>query len=345
MIDWLTISIDFRHRPLAAGTIVSVDQNGEVEWQSPKGVTARGSFDSATRVRSRGALDSDGHAAVLQLDGNPAKFLQGHNVFGTDDVNLLVVRWFMRVCDELGLIYTPFDLYRISKGVYQVARVDINYMFRLGTCYDVQAFLDALGETARTKYRRAIHDRGSVYFNKGSRRWSSVVYNKLAETKVRRKGQRIELEKDIINRLRTEIQNCIRWEIKLLSMELKENGIYTGTDLADFGARNLFKKYLAKLKIDGNMKMTDQKAAEMPRRLRGTYELWKAGFDVREFLSDRTFYRHSKDLHQKYGIDLYTCPRQPGSNIVSLSRVLEPEPVPVPAWVRNMDQRQYLRAV
>lgn len=332
MIDWLTVEIPFRHRPLHAGRITGISPDGSVQWDIPQRTKARGSFEQTTHVRSVGDMDRDGYISAIQLDGNPSKFLQGQNVWGTDDVLLLAVHWFKRICEEMNLPFSVFDLYRVSRGGFKLTRVDINYTFKLAGEVQAQQFLIALGETSGTKYKRAYTNKGSVYFNYRSTRWSSVVYNKYQETKTRRKAQKIMASSSDQSRLRESVKDCIRWEFKFYKLEMKDLDINTGSDLAAYGPNNLFNLYMKRIKIDGNMRMTNKQLEKLPNRLRGTYLLWEQGADLRLVLSPATFYRHKADLRAMCGINIDTPPTAPGSNVVSLTRVLAPEPAPIPGW-------------
>lgn len=345
MIDWLTVTIPFRHRPLHAGRITAISPDGSVEWDIPQRTKARGSFEQSTQVRSSGDFDEHGFISHIQFDGNPSKFLQGQNVWGSDDVCLLAVHWFKRIAEEFKLPVTVFDLYRVSRGDFTIGRVDINYTYALPGEIQAQQFLIALGESSGTKYQRAYTNKGSIYFNKRSRRWSSVVYNKHDETKSRRKEQRIFGSPDTINKLRESVKNCIRWEFKFQSMELKDNDIYTGADLEAFTPAKLFNLYMERIRIEGNMRMTNKELHNLPARLRGTYQLWESGCDLRLCLSMATFYRHKKELMAMCGINIDSAPRDPGSNVVSLRRVLEPVPAPVPTWAYNDGLVLHRRAI
>ncbi|EJM0595718.1 replication protein, partial [Escherichia coli] len=52
MIDWFTGILPCMHRPLPAGSVVSVDADGAVEWETVKRLTVRGSYESTMKVRS-----------------------------------------------------------------------------------------------------------------------------------------------------------------------------------------------------------------------------------------------------------------------------------------------------
>jgi len=75
-----------------------MDENGEIEWRAPKRKQATGSYEKKISIKSAGS-DGQGNATHLWVSGNPSKFLQGHNVFGSDDLVSLVYG----VIDCLGL--------------------------------------------------------------------------------------------------------------------------------------------------------------------------------------------------------------------------------------------------
>ena len=368
MIDWLTISVPFEHPFIAGGSVLSVNQSGEVEWEIPKKVSARGSYETEIKVKSSGAVAGrSGYASELHIDGNLVKYLQGHNIWGTDCVCSLVARAFRELCIELSIPFTIFDLYRISRGCFSIGRVDINYMFQINRpdgsvagAADVDAFLDAAGQCGGTKYRKAFPDKGSVYFNKGSRRWSAVWYNKQKEVakRLRQQARKRVKDKDV-NRPSTRakdlskeqiaalIDSCaglVRCEFKLQSLELRDHDITTGSDLAEYGVFNLYRAMMERIKMNGNVRLTHTQTAELPARLRGTYELWKSGISVRDVVSPATFYRHKKDL-LAYGINIDEEQREPTNNVIPLVRFLEARPVSVPARLLDQNLVDLRRAV
>ena len=89
MIDWLSFELrGVLHRPIDDGSLVAFDDDGAIEWQTTRRKSMPGSASSAVLVRSSG---SDGeYASALHFSGNPSKFLQGHNLYGSDDLPGLV---------------------------------------------------------------------------------------------------------------------------------------------------------------------------------------------------------------------------------------------------------------
>lgn len=43
MIDWVRVTLPFIHAPLNTGEVFSMDENGEIEWRTPKRMQAVGS--------------------------------------------------------------------------------------------------------------------------------------------------------------------------------------------------------------------------------------------------------------------------------------------------------------
>ena len=84
MIDWITAIIPCHHdEKIYGGSIASVDLDGVIEWHVEKKQQIRGSYESSLSIKSL----APNH---IFLDGNPAKWLQGHNIFGSDDLIGLV---------------------------------------------------------------------------------------------------------------------------------------------------------------------------------------------------------------------------------------------------------------
>ena len=59
-------------------------------------------------------------ATHLQISGNPSKFLQGHNVFGSDDVVALMSDVFDIVCQRFELQPTEQELCDVRSGNYEL---------------------------------------------------------------------------------------------------------------------------------------------------------------------------------------------------------------------------------
>lgn len=353
MIDWLSIVVPFEHPRLFAGAITSIDTDGTVEWESPKRYQHRRSYETTVFLKSQGSVQGDpGLATHLYIDGNLSKMLLGHNVDGPDCFATLVTTAFKLICRQLEIPFTVFDLYRVSKGVFQIKRLDLTYYLSAGTSdADTDALLIALGETGGTKLRKAYTDKGSVYFQQGSRRWSAVFYNKAKELK-KHKPPRMDhvtrwLFAESPKRLQSDyephqygnlIKACtgmVRVEFRLLSLELNDQEIENGQKwVSAFGTdpeldpATIWGNMMRKLRFSGNVRINGDALNDLPGSVRGTYELWRSGVAVRELLTRATFYRHKRILRE-HGVNIDEPMRDAANQsvVVPIIRYVEARPV------------------
>ena len=339
MIDWLSFKIPLRHPHIPAGAVLVVDPDGQVTKEVRRRCSVTGSHCSSFSVMSSGS-DGEGYASHLSFSGNPSKFLQGHNLFGSDDLLALVADTVRVIADRVG-IAIPAEVYRnvIDDGNFPVSCIDINYSFNLASQTDVQAWLRAAELQSRSRKGRACNDSGTVYWGKRSRRWAMKAYSKYIELISGKKDH--ALPDALMNTPLLEwSKTVLRVELRLRGQELKELGLLTAKQLHG-KAPELFKHYLERIVMNGQIPLRDSKLHELPTKLRSTYILWKDGhmlFDNKTktgTLPKATFYRHRKELLQ-FNIDI-TMPMQPheSSNVIPMIRVLEAKPAQVPDWAFN----------
>ena len=182
MIDWFRGEIEFLHIPIPTGRVMSVSPEGDIEWEALKSIHCCGSHESSLKIRSGGG-DGQGNATSLLIDGNISKFLQGHNIFGSLDLNTLVFLTFQKLLDLhsehlTALCSSELVLAKIKKGDYLVKMLDINFLFDVQNDESVESWLHAAEMNARTRSGRSCRDKGTVYLQKQSRRWAFKFYNK-----------------------------------------------------------------------------------------------------------------------------------------------------------------------
>lgn len=332
MIDWLKFTVPILHVPLAAsGCIVSFDNDGVIEWEKGKRNRFIGSYDDTIGVRSSGPLNSDGYCTELEIDGNITKFLQGHNVWGSDDhlgLAKSLIEWLI-FKDPNNQVDCPDPFVFLNPKDWVCNRIDITSYADVGSRHNVRTTLDAIALTGHTKYQRANATKGTVYFNKNSRRWGFKFYDKFKEVSAAGKAHKIKAAAPIQDLLSKSVESKIRCELVLRQNEMRDRDIIT---LGDLEPLNLFKEYLNRLKFESNNRMTSEQVHDLPKKLKLTYLAWSQGHDVRSLVSDATFYRHKSDL-AKLGIDLDQPPRKidAPSNVVSFSRYIEMMPVVMPS--------------
>ena len=331
MIDWLKFRVPLLHVPLAAsGCIVSFDNDGVVEWEKGKRNKFVGSYDDSISVRSSGPLNSDGFCTELEIDGNITKFLQGHNVWGSPDhlgLAKSLIEWLI-FKDPNNQIDTPEPFTNLNPSTWVCNRIDITSYADVGSRHNVRISLDTIAQTGHTKYQRANNTKGTVYFNKNSRRWGFKFYDKFKEVKAAGKSHKIKALAPIQELLTNSVESKIRCELVLRQNEMRDRDIKT---LGQIEPLSLFKEYLNRLKFESNNKMTSEQVHNLPQKIKLTYLAWSQGHDVRSLVSPATFYRHKSDL-AKLGIDIDQPPRpiDKPSNVISFSRYIEAMPAIMP---------------
>jgi len=327
MIDWSNAIFPLVHEPIRTGALLSLDEDGVEEWRSPKRVIAQGSYEHKINVKSIGG-NGRGLATHLWFNGNPSKFLQGHNVFGSDDLISLNSDIYHHLVKHFNLSPSLEDIYAVETGDYSIGRIDINYSYILPSQADVVSWLRAAETKGSTRMGRAENRKGSVYFGLTSEYHKQVFYSKLAE--IKKKGRLPQELKD--TGLEEWAENILRAELRLLPKELKRLNIIKATDVIEYGVQRLFHEYMGRIEMPEQIQLNDATLLKLPNKLRSTYTLWQEGHDLRNLLSDATFYRHKKQLKQ-FGINIDLKPESTQkTNVVPLIKILEAKPAQIPEW-------------
>lgn len=351
MIDWLTFKAPLTHDqglrgPFFAGCVLSTVPSpdgvgGEsVEWQIQKRKTVPGSFSCAIQVRSEATeLGKPG----IWVSGNPAKWFQGHNVFGSSDIKGLVLEMLERVCASVGVVPTGDDRKAWADGEIDMYRVDVTESFDLGTLPRVRSFLQAMDSSAQYKHRgRGIFKGDSLTFGKGSRRYSLTFYAKGPELDVKGHGLPGSQPGGLyvfpqFARVGEYAQGLLRAEFRLLRMQLKKEHLHYLRYWGDNQPELLHRQYLAGLEIAGATMIEPETLVGLPGRLQGVYQLWKDGHDVRRMYPKNTFYRYRREL-LAHDVDILVKQERQGpdvSNVVPINAVIHAYPATIPDWVRG----------
>ena len=338
MIDYLMIKVRKPHKPINAGRVISLNEHGEPEWEVAKHFEVEGSHSKKVSVKSAGSFDEE-HAEFLMVKGNPSKFLQGHNIFGSDDLLGLTEAMLEVVLEKTGHCFDDHTRALIRAGDFEVHLIDINNSFELGSQKDVMSFIHAAEFTGRSRHGRSTPRPGTVYFGQHSRRWALKMYSKWNEVEKGPKDRRIpDALGEHKDKLLNWAENILRIELRLLSKELKKLEMVKASVLRT-NIQKLFNEYLRKIEMNGQARISDEKLMELPTKLRAAYALWLDGHHLAQIFvrpdgrPSPTFYRNRKQLLQ-YGVDIsMTIDREKRfSNVVPFIRVLEAKPATIPEW-------------
>lgn len=335
MIDWATFVFPCLHRePINGGHVVAIKPCGEIEWKTAKWSEVEGSHDSRVRVRT--STRSAEPCTHVEVSGNVVKLFQGHNLWGSDDLFGLVLDTIDLLVERLGLTPTDADRDLWARGMIPLTRVDVADSYRLGSLSEVLAWLRAAEQTAHLSHRgRGQLVKGStLYFGKGSRRWSLKVYAK---------GQEIAAtghEQPALANLphaKGWADGILRTELVLRGMELRRLnlgflGQWADADGVPFEPLSLLRDRLGSMTMTTVRTLPDDVLDGLTSGQKTAYFAWLAGTDLRAVLSRPTFYRLRAKL-LPHGVDVATLQPSAGqSNVVPLVRVLEAVPATVPDW-------------
>lgn len=328
MIDWVTATMYCNHDAsrLLDGLVMSFDANGEQEWVCNKTLSVEGSHSSKIQIKS---VPDQIHQ--IYISGNPTKFLQGHNLFGRNDLVGLMGDFFDALIEhDIGLEPTADQYDAIQQGKYYLSRVDVNESWHLKDRFQVLSWIRALGQTANMKRRGTFQYSGdTAYIGKNSRRWAVKCYSK--GTEILAKGHKLPEELQCPEMLEYA-DKSLRLELVLRQLELKRQGLDIARHWTPDTAKMLLQTMvLDNLELSDNMALSDDVLSDLPNKLRSSYVLWKSGEDLRQILSKPTFYKHRSGL-LSYGIDISVLQEKERNNVVPLIRYIEAEPVGIPAW-------------
>lgn len=330
--------VPLRHpEPLNAGHVVSIKPDGELEWQTAKRVKLKGSHEAGLTIKT--ASHTADPCTHLVIDGNPVKFFQGHNVWGTDDLSGLAVATCHAVAELLGLEIHPDDAAAWKAGDIGLTRVDVNESFHLNNRAEVLAFLRSAEQTAHLAFRGRGTLRGgsTLYFGQFSRRKTLKLYAKGPE--IERRGYRQEIILALPS-AKAWADRTLRAELSIKSMELRRLGLdrvsswFTDDQLPSEVTAALLRKEFGGMTMTSTANLAPEIMETLRPGLRAAVVAWEAGADLRMIYSKSGFYKFRAEL-LPHGIDIATKMPREVSNVVPLYRVLEAKPAQVPDWAEG----------
>lgn len=327
MIDWLKIRAPIIVTGKIPGdTVALISPDGELKWSKTRAAPITGSYDSRVHVSSCPVTGK------LVIDGNPSKFFQGHNVFGSDDIHGLTHALLRNVINFLELEITPELQSAIDCDDLELAHVDITEMYSTGSLLLARASVRAIGEFSTMKHRgRAQMKEGTVYFGKHSRRSALKIYAKGDELLDHKLPDSLPLASEI----ESFAADKLRLEVVLRSMELKSLKLDRLHNWKVGTGVTLHREYVGRVNLPENIELPPDVKEGLPARLQLAYAAWLRGDDLRVTLPRMTFYRYRKAL-LPHGVDLLALrSKEPQSNVFPLRRVIELRPAGVPEWAKG----------
>jgi hypothetical protein len=262
----------------------------------------------------------------MQLEASLAKITQGHNVFGSNDLEPMCLEVIRIIYDYLGLKFTETEKQIIREVGIRLGRLDITCSFRFRSPETVSQVLEYLYEHFRAEGKAwSAYGRESIeslYNQQNSTRVTDKFYNKGIELKLNGRGIPTNVPEQ--KRILTMASSILRFEHTMRGKELAERGINYAHDWttnrvkAVFGAR--FKQFNFQGVIRPQMRV--EELVGLNDSCRTYYRLWAEGAKLNKYRKCRTLDRARKHLLEKYQVDIYRnaktgCP-------ISVSDLLDP---------------------
>jgi hypothetical protein len=300
-VDWFSGLLGYDASALRLPKLLALTVDGVIDWETERMEQAEGSWSSrllvgrgeSTAAMRAWAEENNGlwspHA--LRLSGNPAKFLQGHNVFGPSVGELgSVLRETVRRLPE---ILRPADADVDAWPSLHRSRIDIALAVDLGGHRAVHEWLQVAASSTRSRHGRAMVSGDTVYWGKNSRRWSLKGYCKFCELDDHRPAE-------YYDELKAYCEQHLRLELTLRRPELRERATLNDEVVWEFYEKVVIGVSTAKL-----VEM-DRRVEEfgLPRRIQDVLALWLDGRDVRHGVPRRTFYRWRSAIMEAVGVDI-----------------------------------------
>ena len=342
MIDWVSVLVPLPHsKPINGGNVVSVSPDGDIEWSVEKRMNVEGSFGSSMQIRSE---HKDYFCSHIRLDGNPVKFMQGHNVWGSSDLHGLVTGSLIKLIELVSPSTSLACIHHLCK-MGRLTRVDLNCMYDLGTSHNVNSWLRAASEASTICHRgRGQFSGDTLYWGKKSRRWSLKAYWKGGELRKHKPKSFTDggYPPTELQSVQDYADRALRVEVVLRGMELSKFGLLEVQSWKETSFEEVYNRYVGKLEFSENMKVGADipDLDKLPARLRAPVQLWYEGHDLRKNYSRATWYRYKREILNRIGLDIsLPQPKQRPdcSNVVPLVRVLEAVPMGVPDWAKGTD--------
>lgn len=344
MIDWLSarVPLDWQS-PINEGKFLRLRPDGEIEFSVDCRKVIEGSWSSAVTVRSV-------ERGFVEISGNITKFLQGHNLFGTDDLRCLFIDFMFLLCDKLSITPSLSDVRSwVSGSSVTISRIDLTYSFSLSSRAEVRQWLQAAGQQASVRWRGRGHFQdGTLTFGKaksGSRasRWQLVVYCKADEFDLPR--SRLPDSFPSLDLLRSWVENKLRVEVRLRSEELRDRGLRSLDKWANVAVSDVHAMYFGKVQLGSEVTVTVDRLEGLKPRHRAWYAAWQSGADLRDpsVMPRRTFFRVRSEILSAVGVDIGV--RCSVSNVVPLVRVLTAVPAADPVVDPSAVYRPSVRAL
>ncbi|MDM8357333.1 phage/plasmid replication protein, II/X family, partial [Pandoraea communis] len=288
MIDLVDVTFSFRHKPFGNERIKVVEKARPNTPDSKR-------FSTTVSLHPNGApikVTSLDNGAAINIRTTPLTPLQGHNVFGSNDVNMLCSALICAVLDAMKLKHTEQQRAAWRAGKFTLGALDITYRFGLPEGVTLKQILEHIRLTLPWEFRPAVLSQGvGIRFEVPRRNAAFLLYDKAQKltdqrTRSLKYLQAVVGEDDvekIWEDLNAAASNSVRVEVKLDKKYLAKRKLNRGSAWTVGKVREVFWAEMAHLRLESYVPLRQlrDKIDGVGKHLRYMLELWAREVDLR----------------------------------------------------------------
>lgn len=309
MIDLVDLSINVRHKPFGNVRKIEKEHSTKTDF-----------FSKKIRLYDGGAqviVTSMGEGKKIGIRCSPLKVLQGHNIFGDDNVKGFCYHLIHFVLQKLKIPATPKQHVAWKSGEYDLENLDITYHFAAASNDIARRNVLHVFRNIKVKQCPEFMKKGFGFEMQAPHpfaRWS--MYLKLIEFADKRNNEHNYLSALVRNRskytvvekrLREAASNSIRLELKLDADYLEKNHLNRGSAWTSAKVKEIYLEELDLLRL-GTIPSIDHAASLLDRleksNLRLTFIAWMCNELESTLQSRETRATHRQAIRETVGIDI-----------------------------------------
>ncbi|VVE37383.1 hypothetical protein PPN31114_03977 [Pandoraea pneumonica] len=311
MIDLVNITFPFRHKPFGNERVKVAEKTRPKTPESKR-------FSTTVSLHPNGVpitVTSLENGAAINICSSPLTPLQGHNVFGSDNVRVLCSTLICAVLNALQLEYTERQRVAWRAGKFTLGAFDITYRFGLPEGVTLKQILEHIRLTLPWEFRPAVSSQGvGIRFEVPRRNAAFLLYDKaqkLTDQRTRSlKYLRAVVGDDDVEKILAGLNaaalNSVRVELKLDKKYLAQHKLNRGSAWTVEKVREVFWEETAHLRLESYVPLRQlrNKIDGVGKHLHYILELWAREADLRAICPASTFDRHRSAIRKATGIDI-----------------------------------------
>lgn len=322
MIDLLSLQVYIKHHPFG-NTRTKKFENGAEDKEDQLSKTI-GLVPGGSPVYAMSLNDSE----VVSIRCSPLKALQGHNVFGSNNVCAIASEIIRSTLNQLNIPYSQDQAESWASGNFTLREIDITHRFCLPeeiTSFNICRHLLRTSPVRLCKPQWLDKGIGIRLRNsKPGAEW--LLYDKNRELRDKRTKAFSYLKavvgsdaKNIWRSLLEIANSTVRAELKLSEAYLKRYNLTNGCAWTPKRAQTIYLSELGALSMDSPISLHRALACVRAKPLRITLLLWSGGHDLQAIFPKSTFDSHRRAIVEQAGVDI--AKHVPAARTLKLSKV------------------------